>query len=459
MQLGIFSVGDVTPDPTTGRVPTEHERILAAVTIAKKAEEIGLDVFATGEHHNPPFHPSSPTTLLGFIAAQTSTLLLSTATTLITTNDPVKIAEDYSVLQHLAEGRVDLMMGRGNTGPVYPWFGRDIRDGIALAIENYALLRRLWREEVVNWEGRFRTPLQGFTLAPRPLDDVPPFVWHGSIRSPEIAEQAAYYGDGFFHNHIFWPAEHTERMVRLYRNRWEHHGHGPGKTAIVGLGGQVFMRKNSQDAIAEFRPFFDVAPVYGHGPSLEEFMEYTPLTVGSPQQVIERTLASRDYVGDYQRQLFLIDHAGLPLKTVLEQLDLLGEVVQVLRAEFEALRDPEVPSDPPTHASLLAAKAGPEQQSEALTAWSAAERVAEQVRAGDASAGENTAGAATVRRPAEHQDEAFGSADAFGVRIAHASQDSVTGASFYPQAATDEDAVAHADVLLAGAEQQNGARS
>lgn len=355
MQLGIFSVGDVTPDPTTGRVPSEHERILAAVTLAKKAEEIGLDVFATGEHHNPPFHPSSPTTLLGFIAAQTSTLLLSTATTLITTNDPVKIAEDYSVLQHLAEGRVDLMMGRGNTGPVYPWFGRDIRDGIALAIENYALLRRLWREEVVNWEGKFRTPLQGFTLAPRPLDGVPPFVWHGSIRSPEIAEQAAYYGDGFFANHIFWPTTHFQRLIQLYRTRFEHYGHGSADQAIVGLGGQVFMRRNSQDAIREFRPYFDNAPVYGHGPSLEDFMEMTPLTVGSPQQVIDRTLTFRESFGDYQRQLFLMDHAGLPLSTVLEQLDLLGEIVPTLRAEFNSLRPAHVP-DGPTHAALVVAR-------------------------------------------------------------------------------------------------------
>ncbi|WP_031035473.1 LLM class flavin-dependent oxidoreductase, partial [Streptomyces sp. NRRL WC-3725] len=110
-----------------------------------------------GEHHNPPFVPSSPTTMLGWIAARTERLVLSTSTT----------------------------------------------------IENYALLRRLWREDVVDWEGKFRTPLQGFTSTPRPLDDVPPFVWHGSIRSPEIAEQAAYYGDGFFHNNIFWPKEHT----------------------------------------------------------------------------------------------------------------------------------------------------------------------------------------------------------------------------------------------------------
>jgi len=247
------------------------------------------------------------------------------------------------------------MMGRGNTGPVYPWFGKDITKGIELAVENYDLLRRLWREDVVDWQGKYRTPLRGFTSTPRPLDGVPPFVWHGSIRSPEIAEQAAYYGDGFFANHIFWPKAHFQRLIELYRTRFEHYGHGSADQAIVGLGGQVFMRKNSQDAVKEFRPYFDHAPVYGYGPSLEDFTEMTPLTVGSPAEVIEKTLKFRDYFGDYQRQLFLMDHAGLPLKTVLEQLDLLGgEVVPVLRTEFDALRPAHVP-DGPTHASLLAA--------------------------------------------------------------------------------------------------------
>ncbi len=359
MQFGIFTVGDVTTDPTTGRTPTEHERIKATVEIAKKAEEVGLDVVAVGQHHNPPFVASSPTTTMAYIAAQTQRIILSTATTLITTTDPVRIAEDYATLQHLVDGRMDLTLGRGNTGPVYPWFGKDIRDGIALAVSNYDLLHKLWREDVVNWEGRFRTPLHGFTATPRPLDGLPPFVWHGSIRSPEIAEQAAYYGDGFFHNNIFWPSSHTRRMVELYRRRYEHYGHGSADQAIVGLGGQVFMRKNSQEAIKEFRPYFDHAPVYGGGPSLEDFMRETPLTVGSPQQVIERVLGFRDYAGDYQRQLFLMDHAGLPTKVVLEQLDLLGEeVVPVLRREFAALKPAHVP-DAPTHANRLAALGGP----------------------------------------------------------------------------------------------------
>jgi len=358
MQFGVFSVSDITRDPVADVTPSESERIEAIVKIAVKAEEVGLDVFAIGEHHNPPFFSSSPTTLLAHLAALTERVIFSTATTLITTNDPVRIAEEYAMLQHLSRGRVDLMLGRGNTAPVYPWFGKDIRNGLALALENYNLLHRLWREDVVDWEGQFRTPLQGFTSIPRPLDDVPPFVWHGSIRTPEIAEQAAFYGNGFFANHIFWPTSHSLRLIEFYRRRFEHYGHGTRKQAIVGLGGQAYIARRSQDAHKEFRPYFDKAPVYGNGPSLEDFSEMTPLSVGSPQEVIDKTLTFHDSFGDYQRQLFLIDHAGLPLKTVLNQLELLGgEVVPVLRKEFEARRDQES-ALAPIHAELVKAKYG-----------------------------------------------------------------------------------------------------
>jgi len=358
MQFGIMSVSDITRDPTTGVTPSEQERIKATLAIATHAEEVGLDVFAIGEHHNPPFWSSSPTTFLAALAAQTERLIVSTSTTLITTNDPVRIAEEYAMLQHVSDGRMDLMLGRGNTGPVYPWFGQDIRQGLPLAIENYALLHKLWREDVVDWEGKFRTPLQGFTSTPRPLDGIAPFVWHGSIRTPEIAEQAAYYGDGFFANNIFWPKEHYQRLIELYRQRFEHYGHGTREQAIVGLGGQVFMAAKSQDAVNQFRPYFDNAPVYGHGPSMEDFTEMTPLTVGSPQQVIDRYAGMREHYGDYQRQLFLIDHAGLPLKTVLEQLDILGsEVVPVLRKELAKDRPASVP-DAPTHAARVKAEFG-----------------------------------------------------------------------------------------------------
>ena len=358
MQFGIFSVSDITRDPVSGETPSEAERIDAVVQIAQKAEEVGLDVFAIGEHHNPPFFSSSPTTLLAHIAAMTERIILSTAVTLITTNDPVKIAEDYAMLQHLATGRLDLMLGRGNTVPVYAWFGEDIRKGLELALENYNLLHRLWREDVVDWDGSFRTPLQGFTSIPRPLDDVPPFVWHGAIRTPEIAEQAAYYGNGYFANNILAPNFHFRPLVELYRRRFAYHGHGNPEQAIVGLGGHAFIAKRSQDAVRQFRPYFEGSPIYGTSYGLEDYMHGTPMSVGSPQEVIEKTLTFQEGFGDYQRQLWNVDGMGLPLEVALEQVELLGtEVVPALRKEMEARRAPGVP-DAPTHATLVKAKYG-----------------------------------------------------------------------------------------------------
>ncbi len=357
MQFGVFTVGDIAPDPTTNYTQSEAERIGNMIRVAQRADEVGLDVFALGEHHNPPFVPSSPPTLLAHIAALTQRIILSTSVTLVTTNDPVKIAEDYAMLQHVAQGRLDLMVGRGNTVPVYPWFGKDIRQGVALALENYNLLHRLWREDVVDWDGSFRTPLQGFTSTPRPLDDVPPFVWHGSIRTPEIAEQAAFYGNGFFANHILAPNFHFKPIVDLYRQRFEHYGHGTADQAIVGLGGMSFIAKRSQDAVNAFRPYFENYPIF-RGTRLEDYMAATPLTVGSPQQVIDKVLTFQEGFGDYQRQLFAVDGLALPVEIALEQVELLGtEVVPVLRKELESRRAPNVPSAP-THASLVAAKYG-----------------------------------------------------------------------------------------------------
>ena len=257
MQFGIFTVGDVThrphhgphadrarADQGDGRRSRRRPRRSGSTSSPPASTTTRRSSPSSPDHHARPTSPRRP-----------SGCILSTSTTLITTNDPVKIAEDYAKLQHLADGRVDLMMGRGNTGPVYPWFGKDIRDGIPLAIENYALLHRLWREDVVDWEGKFRTPLQGFTSTPRPLDGVPPFVWHGSIRSPEIAEQAAYYGDGFFANHIFWPAvahpadgRALPPPLRALRPR-----HAPTRRSSASAA-RCSCGKNSQDAVRRVPP-------------------------------------------------------------------------------------------------------------------------------------------------------------------------------------------------------------
>ncbi len=370
MQFGIFSVSDITRNPVTGYTPSEAERIEAIVQIARRADEVGLDVFAIGEHHNPPFFSSSPTTLLAHIAARDRA---DHPQHRGHADHDQRPGEDRRGLRDApapGEGADGPDARRGNTVPVYPWFGQDIRQGLALALENYNLLHRLWREDVVDWEGSFRTPLQGFTSIPRPLDDVPPFVWHGAIRTPEIAEQAAYYGNGYFANNILAPNFHFRPLVELYRQRFAHYGHGTPEQAIVGLGGHAFIAKRSQDAVNGFRPYFEGSPIYGKSYRLEDFMSGTPLSVGSPQEVIEKTLTFQEGFGDYQRQLWNVDAMGLPVEMALEQVELLGtEVVPVLRKEMEAAARPACP-DAPTHASLVrgevrrrrAAPAAPEPQ-------------------------------------------------------------------------------------------------
>jgi len=334
VEIGVYSIGDRSPNPVTGHLLSETERLHQMVDYAVTADEAGLDVFAIGEHHNPPFVTSSQTTLLAFIAARTHRLTVSTATTLVTTNDPVKLAEDFATLQHLSRGRTDLMLGRGNTGPVYPWFGKHIKDAVNLTIENYALLRELWTEDVVDWQGTLRTPLVGFTAVPRPMDGTPPFVWHAAVRTPEVAEQAAYYGDGFFANHIFAPREHTRQMIELYRNRWAHYDHGPTASAIVGLGAQAFIHERSQDARQLYSPYFDGNPRYG-GRSLDEHMSVNPMAVGSVQEVIDKVLGYQAYAGPISRLLFTFDAGGVPTETVREQIQLLGQrIAPVLRREM-----------------------------------------------------------------------------------------------------------------------------
>jgi alkanesulfonate monooxygenase SsuD/methylene tetrahydromethanopterin reductase-like flavin-dependent oxidoreductase (luciferase family) len=258
------------------------------------------------------------------------------------------------------------MLGRGNTVPVYPWFGQDIRQGLPLALEHYNLLHRLWREDVVDWEGSFRTPLQGFTSIPRPLDDVPPFVWHGAIRTPEIAEQAAYYGNGYFANNILAPNFHFVPLVNLYRERFAHYGHGTPEQAIVGLGGHAFIARRSQDAVSAFRPYFEGSPIFGsyaRGLHAAHAAERRQPAGGHRED---------PHLPGGLRRLPApavdVDAVGLPVEMALEQVELLGtEVVPVLRKEMEARARPACPTPRRTRASSPRSTATPSRASRART--------------------------------------------------------------------------------------------
>jgi len=333
-------------------------RIDATQRIGRACEEAGLDVFAIGEHHTSGYFSSSPPVLLGAVAAQTSTIALSTAVTMVTTSDPVRLAEDYSTVQHVAAGRVDIVLGRCGTVPPYGRSTNDTRAAQNLTYENYHLLQLLWREKEVDWDGQFRAPLMSFTANPRPLDDVPPFVWHGAARTIAAAEHAASYADGLFAATMLGRPHEVATVIDHYRSAYERNGHGRADQAIVGVGQLVFVAETSQDARRLFRPYFHASPVFDPDMSLEQAEADAHVIVGSPQEVTEKILANRDLYGDYQRQMFWIDHGGMSLDVVLGQLDLLGsQVVPTLRTEFAARRAPGVPTDPPSHADLVERRA------------------------------------------------------------------------------------------------------
>lgn len=226
------------PDPLTGETKSTTERFRDVVDGAVLAEELGFDGFGVGERHERPFISSSPPVVLSHIAALTSRIRLFTAVTTLSLLDPVRAYEDYATLDHLSGGRLELMIGKGNGSAQARLFHVTPEDQWDRNREAYELFRRLWREDKVTWEGRFRPSLTDAETWPRPLQR-PIRVWHGSATSKDSVELAARYGDPLFSANVTNPIEPYAELVDHYRERWAHYGHDPAD-ALVGAGSAGF---------------------------------------------------------------------------------------------------------------------------------------------------------------------------------------------------------------------------
>nr|WP_062341137.1 LLM class flavin-dependent oxidoreductase [Herbidospora sakaeratensis] len=323
-------------DPGT---PVE-QRFREIVDSAVVAEELGFDGFAFGERHERPFLSSSPTVVLSHIAAKTSTIRLFTAVTTLALLDPVRAFEDYSTLDHLSGGRLELIIGKGNGTAQAELFHVTEADQWDRNREGYELFRRLWREDRVTWSGRFRPPLENAEVLPRPLQR-PIRVWHGSATSRESVDLAASYGDPLFSANVSNPVEPYAELVAYYRERWEHHGHDP-KDAVVGAGtAGYYSAPKSQDAIETYRPIFDARlkffaqrgldPVFH---SLEDAIERSSILVGSPQQIIDKVHRYHDRLG-HEVIHISAEADGLPAARHRASLELFqAEIAPVLRADI-----------------------------------------------------------------------------------------------------------------------------
>ena len=279
-----------TPDPATGEVPDTTQRFRQVLDSAVQAEWLGFDGFGVGERHERPFISSSPPVVLSHIAALTSRIRLFTAVTTLSLLDPVRACEDYATLDHLSNGRLELIIGKGNGSAQRDLFAVTTDDQWARNAESYELFRQIWRNPAVTASPRFRPALQDAEVWPRPLQQ-PIRVWHGSATSRESVDLAARYGDPLFSANVTNPIEPYAELVRYYRERWVHYGHDPD-LAVVGAGtAGYYAARTSQEALAVYRPIFaaqrefqrklGLEPVFT---DLEDFVTRSSALIGSPQQ-------------------------------------------------------------------------------------------------------------------------------------------------------------------------------
>ncbi|RLK58307.1 LLM class flavin-dependent oxidoreductase [Actinokineospora cianjurensis] len=283
-----------TADPVTGIQLSPRDRFREVVDTAVLAEELGFDGYGVGERHERPFISSSPPVVLSNIAARTSRIRLFTAVTTLSLLDPVRAYEDYATLDNLSDGRLELIIGKGNGSAQRELFHVTPEDQWDRNAEGYELFRRLWREDKVTWSGRFRPDLVDAEVWPKPLQQ-PIRVWHGSATSRDSVDLAARWGDPLFSANVTNPMEPYAELISYYRDRWAHYGHNPAK-AIVGAGTAAFyVAPTSQEALAVYRPVFEarqnlqlrlgLAPVFT---TLEDFVERSSALVGSPEQVVDK---------------------------------------------------------------------------------------------------------------------------------------------------------------------------
>src|ERR1700761_7634727 len=193
MQLGIYTFGETRVDPDTGRPVDAGQRLRDQIEEIELADAVGLDVFAPGEHHRPDYAISAPAVVLAAAAARTRRIILTSAVTVLSSDDPVRVLQNFATLDQLSGGRAEIMAGRGSFIESFPLFGYDLEDYDALFTQKLDLLVKLRNQERVTWSGKFRPPLQHQGIYPRPLQPALP-IWIGVGGTPTSAARAGKLG-------------------------------------------------------------------------------------------------------------------------------------------------------------------------------------------------------------------------------------------------------------------------
>lgn len=334
MEIGICTFADVGTHPQTGETIAPYQRLRNLMEEIELADQLGLDVFAVGEHHRPDYAVSAPAVVLAAAAERTSRIRLSSGVTVLSSDDPVRVFQQFSTVDLLSGGRAEIMAGRGSFIESFPLFGYRLEDYDELFAEKLDMLVKLTRSERISWKGSHTQTLQNQGIYPRPVQDPLP-VWVAVGGTPESVVRAAEYGLPMTLAIIGGMPARFAPLARLYRDVYEKAGHDPAQVKLC-INSHTYIADTSQQAGDEFYPpYAEVMTRIGRergwpGLNRDQFNASTSqqgaLLVGSPRQVVDKILYEHELF-HHTRFLAQMSIGALPHKQAMRSIELLGTKV------------------------------------------------------------------------------------------------------------------------------------
>jgi probable LLM family oxidoreductase len=338
MQLGVYTFAETTPDPATGQTIDTARRLRDLLEEIELADQVGLDVFGIGEHHRADFSASAPPMILAAAAERTKTIKLSTAVTVLSSDDPVRMYQQFATLDLISGGRAEIMAGRGSFIESFPLFGFDLDDYDSLFAEKLELLLQIRANERVTWHGRHRAPLNDQPVYPRTRADLP--IWVAVGGNPPSAVRAGALNLPMALAIIGGMPERFLPFINLFRQSARQAGHDWEKLP-VGINTHGYVAETSQQAADEFYPSYAaqmsrLGVERGWPPMTRERYDASlglrqHLMIGSPEQVIEKILFQHERLG-HQRYLMQMSVGTMPHAQTMRSIELFGtKVAPVVR--------------------------------------------------------------------------------------------------------------------------------
>ncbi|MCU1296189.1 MAG: luciferase family protein [Acidobacteriaceae bacterium] len=338
MQIGIDSFGAVISDPASGITLSPSHRMQNLLEEIVLADNVGLDVFGVGEHHRREFVDSAPVVILGAAATRTKNIRLSSAVTVLSVADPVRVFQEFATLDLISDGRAEIVAGRGSSIEAFPLFGLDLNDYDSLFSEKLGLLLKIRENTHVHWTGKHRATLTGQAVYPRPLQKPLP-VWVGVGGTPESFVRAGTLGLPLMVAIIGGEPGRFRPLIDLYREAGRRAGHSAEKL-IVGLHAIGFLGNTTEQAAEDFYPgyahtFTEIGKERGWPPATRAQFDTLrgptgALLIGDAETVVQKILYVDEVLGGLSRITFQMGVSALPHEKMLRSIELLGTRVAPL---------------------------------------------------------------------------------------------------------------------------------